>query len=282
MPEVPHVLFWLAPQSAPALGCLQDPANQHYVGSVPGVDGLAFAIGFNCLSRTPGCLATFGRRGDIVLSGSRISRVQCEILLHPKTQEILIRDKSSLRNTRVYYHSDPESLYFSDRPGIPRQLVIRHGDAVQLQMSSDNDDLFKFEVLWPPPDPTSLKKLEQEKEVLLARSQNPALAVTHEDTSALSESRMQTPDSGKLWLHRTLTRIGSGGFGDVYKTVDMHTGGYFAVKSLRRPPSLAMEIEWRKTVLGEASLLQKLSNVSESSTISSQLCPLNTKHLVFR
>ena len=253
---------------------------------------------FNCPSQTPGCLVTFGRRGDIVLSGSRISRVQCEILLHPKTQEILIRDKSSLRNTRVYFHSDPESLYFSDHPGIPRQLVIRHGDVVQLRMGSDNHDQQRFDVLWPRPDPGTMLAVERAKEIFLVQPQNPALAITPEDTLALTsryESRVQISDSGKPWLHRKLTRIGSGGFGDVYKTVNMHTGGYFAVKTLRRPPGLGVDTEWRKTVLGEASLLQKLFHVSDSSTISSQLCPLaccflasgfqpplNTKHLVFR
>jgi hypothetical protein len=71
-----QVLFWLTPQNPLALKYLHDPANQHYVGPLPGVGGLAFTIMFNYPSQTPGYLITFGRRGDIVLSGSRISRVQ--------------------------------------------------------------------------------------------------------------------------------------------------------------------------------------------------------------
>jgi hypothetical protein len=271
MPARPQILFWLAPRSGPALECLNNPANQHYVGSVPGMAGPAFVIGFGCPSQTPECLVTLGRRADIEISGSQISTVQCQILLHPKTREILIRDKSSLQSTRVYYHSDPKSLYLSDHPGIPRQVVIRHGDAVQLRMGGDNYDLLQFDVIWPPPDPASVEEVEEAKKVFLAQPQNPALAVTHPDTSTQAsryESRVQTPGSGKPWLHRKLTLIGAGAFGDVHKTVNMHTGEYFAVKTLRRPLGFGTDTEWRKSVLSEASLLQKLFHVSDSFRIS--------------
>jgi serine/threonine protein kinase len=95
----------------------------------------------------------------------------------------------------------------------------------------------------------------------LKRPKKSSLAVTLSEPSTPGsryESRIRTPGNGQTWLHRHYERIGSGTFGEVYKTVNMHTGNHYAVKVLRRVGMVTNDVAWRKDVLNEVMNLQKI------------------------
>lgn len=260
------VLFRLAARNIAALKSIQNEVNRDSVGLLPGLNpSEAFIIAFDRDVQTPGSLLTLGREGDVQLLGSQISRIQCQIQLNPKTQEILIRDTSASKNTKVVNFMNPESLFFSRSEEVPRQVVIRVSDTIHISMGGDNKDLFQYEVVWPVRDLEMQREMEASKTEFLARRKKRQNEVTHYTTPLPAlryESRIQNPEPGETWLHRKLDFLGSGTFGDVYKTLNMHTGEYFAVKTMRRTGPSSMDSEWRKSVLEEVHFLQTLSYVS--------------------
>lgn len=261
-----RILFWLAARNAKAWNSIENELNSDTVGPVPDLNThKAFIVAFDRDVRVPGTLLTLGREGDVQLLEPGISRIQCQVQLNPQTQEILIRDTSTCKNTKVVNYAKPESLFFSRSEDVPRQVVIRHGDPIQISMGGHKKDLFQFEVIWPRRDPQMQGEIENRMRDFLARRRNRIMEVTHYATPlpALEyESTIQTSGSGDVWLHRKLGILGIGTFGDVHKTLNMHTGEYFAVKIMRRTESSSMNIEWRKSVLNEVRLLQRLSYVS--------------------
>lgn len=262
----PTVLFWLAATNDTARKSIQNEVNRDSVGLLPGLDAVkAFVVAFDMDVRTPGCLLTLGREGDVQLLGSQISRIQCQIQLHPKTQEILIRDTSASKNTKVVDVTRPERLFFSKSEDVPRQVVIRVGNTIRLSMGGDNKDLYQFEVVWPTRDLKMLQAMKASTTEFVARRKKIQNEVTHYTTplpASRYESRIQTSGSSETWLHRKLKFLGSGTYGNVFQTVNMHTGEYFAVKVMRRTQPSSTDIDWRKSIHEEVRFLETLSYVS--------------------
>ena len=260
------ILFWLAARNDAALKSIQNEVNRDSVGLLPGLNASnAFVVALDRDVRTPGCLLTLGREGDVQIFGSQISRIQCQIQLNPTTQEILIRDTSAFKNTKVVDCMNPDSLFFSTSDDVPRQVVIRVGDNIHLSMGGDNKDLFQYEVKWPIRDTEMQQEMEAFKTEFLARRKHRQNEVTHYTTRLPAlryEARIQPSGSREPWLHRTLDFLGAGSYGDVFKTVNMHTGEYFAVKVMWRTEPFSMDIEWRRSILEEVRFLETLSYVS--------------------
>ena len=142
----PNVLFWLVPRSKSASKCLMDEENHLWVGKVRDCGEPAFAISLeNTSSNMPGCLLTLGRNGDIIIREERVSSVaiyassdrqstdysrgvHCQILLHSKTHEIIIRDKSSTNGTEIVSMPEANKLMFNQSGYVPRQCVVRDPD----------------------------------------------------------------------------------------------------------------------------------------------------------
>ena len=245
---------------------MQKEVNRHCVAILPGPNAIeAFVVAFDTNVRTSGCLLTLGREGDVQFSGFQISRIQCQIQLHSTTQEILIRDTSTLKNTRVVDCTRSERLFFSKSEDMPRQVVIRAGDTIHLFMGGDNKELFQYEVVWPIKDLEMQREMEISKYDFLARRKNRQMEVSHYTTplpASRYESRIENSGFGETWLHRQLNCLGAGTFGEVYKTLNMHTGEYFAVKVMRRTEPFSEDIEWRRSIFQEVCLLETLSYVS--------------------
>ena len=258
-------LFWLGPRNAVATRCVQDESNSDSVETIPDSNGQkAIAITFDKEVRAPGSLLTIGLDGDVELKGHKISRNQLQIQLHLKTLEILIRDTSTYRNTRIINTTDPENLYFSTAEDVPRQVVIRHGDPILLSAGGENKELAQFEVIWPLKDTKINNEMQILKQDFVARRRKARFSVTPYETPSFAsryESRVQSPKTSNPWLHRKLKILGAGTFGEVYKTLNMHTGEYFAVKIVRRSPEYASETDWRKAVRKEVKILETLCHV---------------------
>lgn len=177
----------------------------------------------------------------------------------------MLRDKSTFQSTRIQLRSSLQPLYFSTQ-GL-RQIVLRYGDSVLIGMGGDNSCFFQFEIVWPPSDSVQSQRVEEIKDKFVNLRKKARLAVTTDDTPTTPgsryESRIQTPANKSRWLHRHVRRLGAGAFGEVYETVNMHTGDHYAVKVLRRPRNATNDVSWRKDVLKQVTTLQKLHHVSK-------------------
>ena len=56
--------------------------------------------------------------------------------------------------------------------------------------------------------------------------------------------------------------LGKGSFGEVHKVVNLHSGEYYAVKTLQQPTVFTTEKAWKETVLEEVKILNGLHHVS--------------------
>jgi hypothetical protein len=258
-----ELLFWIVPRNRLASEALRNVNNKHYVAHLSELEE-AFAVNCNgAASQTPGCLVTIGREGDIEICGSLVSAIQCQILLNPSTKEILLRDKSTFQSTMIQLRSDLSPLYFNSRG--PRQIVLRQDDSVLIGMGGDNSRLFQFEIVWPPSDEMKCDRVEVLKKDFVNLPKKARLAVTAEENpgpGSRYNTRIQKMPNNEKWLHRPIKMLGSGTYGEVHQTVNMHTGNYYAVKSLTRPRNAANDMTWRRDVLREVTTLQKLSHVS--------------------
>ena len=69
------------------------------------------------------------------------------------------------------------------------------------------------------------------------------------------------------WHHRRIGhKLGKGSFGEVHKTLNLHTGDYYAVKTLQQPTAHTTEEVWKNAVLREVEILSVLCHVSCSLT----------------
>ena len=78
-----------------------------------------------------------GCDGDAKLQGGLVSRIHVEVLTCPETLEILIRDTSCYKNTRLINTLAPKSLYFGAAPCMPCQVIIRPGDPIPLSSGGE-------------------------------------------------------------------------------------------------------------------------------------------------
>lgn len=135
-----------------------------------------------------------------------------------------------------------------------------------LASGGDSSCLFHFEIVWPLLNLVNSERLEKLTANFVKQPKKLRLAVTLADTPtprSRYESRIQTPGCGEKWLHRRLGMFGSSSFGEVHKSVNMHTGDYYAVKVLlRHAGKITNDVAWRKDVLREVTTLQRLYHVS--------------------
>jgi hypothetical protein len=204
-----------------------------------------------------------------VISGTLVSSIQCKILLNLSTKEILFRDASSYRNTQVGL---PNSTLSFSKEGV-RQIVLRNGDSIHIAMGGRDGKLFQFEVVWPPSNLVKCERVEQLKTAFVNKPKKSRLAVTYE----YPQVRCSRPESGlpacrgledlEPWEHCLvgLEPLGHGASGVVFKTVNMHTGNYYAVKRMWHKSGYPNDKDWRKEVLREVNTLSRLRHVSPHS-----------------
>lgn len=97
MPPTP--LFSLFPMNDGARKCIEDPANAHLIHTRSDDSRAGILVDFRTASKTPGCIISFGKEGDVCVSGSRISGMQCQFILNETTHEIILRDRSAFQST---------------------------------------------------------------------------------------------------------------------------------------------------------------------------------------
>ena len=261
------VLCWLAPANQYTLNCMQSAANLLNTRDVPGHGRKALPVAVD-KDDTPTPLLTLGHEGDVKLYGPEISRIQFQFQLHPDTREIILRDTSTHRNTKVVNTTDPASLYFSSADGIPRQVVVRHNDQIIVSVPGENNQTYLFAIIWPPNKSwirQALATLVQNHAHFVTRyNEIPSVSVTQYKTPA-PQSRCEAQGTNEPWLHRKIRPLGIGTFGRVYQTVNMHTGEHFAVKVVKRGMASSSDSDLRRMANDEVNILKGLDHVSTPS-----------------
>ncbi|KAG5289215.1 CAMK family protein kinase [Histoplasma ohiense] len=237
----PLALFSLIPRNERAEAVVADPLNAHLVSlfkNKPVLD-----IGLNVRSKSCNTLATLGRGDvDVYVAGSSISKIQCSFERDPKTNVVMLFDRSHSQTTRVFGGDDDESMPFEY--GRLRKVVVQAKVNTMLGMGGEGRNLVLFELKWHLSAAEMIGK--NWKNISPDIEDNPRVARTIDDAETILPSRRETRPhtSGRVELkmrYATIDRIGSGNFGEVYKVVDVDSGRLMAVKILKPPVSGATE-----------------------------------------
>ncbi|KAI1908856.1 hypothetical protein LOZ12_005098 [Ophidiomyces ophidiicola] len=236
----PQALFSLVPLGDRAGTVLQHPDNSHLVSTFTSNTGEqlhGIDIGFHIRSSSCYTLATLGRNGaDITVDGSSISRMQCSFEVHNESGVVLLYDRSHSMTTQV---SGSKTVQFES--GRSRRVVVSKDMEAILGFGGVRCDLYKFQLIWHK------SKINMEEEVG-GRIQNLRLARTADeptDAHSYRLTRIHTPNKAKSVLQfRTVDVLGEGKFGTVWKAIDLHSGGFLAVKFIKNPTTGPTDSQW--------------------------------------
>lgn len=215
-------------------------------------------IGDGHTSKSRGNLVSFGRdrsTSDLYLGSSRsYSGTHCYIYIHPVSGEFVLQDKSDSKTT-LEVAGDHEKRYTLQ--GDPRRRVLPRDRDTRIRCWNAI-----FKIWWHNPRfPLEQQRVCPESSIV-ART-------TFEKQSApppVHETRVLPPkllDGVQLLEkidHQVRRHLGSGGFGQVSLTVNLHSGNLLAVKQISVPPE--NEKQAKEEAKKEALLISKPSHVS--------------------
>ncbi|EAS31985.3 STE protein kinase [Coccidioides immitis RS] len=237
----PHPLsvFSLVPLNERSSRALDHPKNQPHVSYLPDYNddaypserGRGLNIGFNIESSSPCTLATIGREGDIIVSGSAISRIQCSFEVVQSTGMFRLTDRSRHHNTQF---KGLDAVPFE--PGrTPRRAVIHAIFNTEFAFGGSNSNLYHFRIHWHRVHFDIRRQID-------SRGSDHCLTISdtsgEEDTALGPErfTRIHTPQFPKLrYRYRTNYPLGRGTFGEVFEGVNVDTGELLAVKNVTLP-----------------------------------------------
>ena len=212
-------------------------------------------------------LLTFGRgtHNVVVLEGADYSCSQCEIWVHPKSAEILVRDLSGHRTTSLQVDGDVDGIYDFGSRALRQRRVPPHREATLRMVKA----VFKFDWSNSPEHEDSVRKAlkafanritDPSEEMTLCNILDSSLPPTNAPT-VFPERILQTRNVSIL--HESVKRIGHGTFGVVEQCVDVIKGDHYAVKTINRTPVPNMtEEDKRAMLLKEVEFMKKYRHVS--------------------
>lgn len=273
-------LFALKPINDRARSVVADPQNRHLVSAFVDSKSTVINVGHVRSDNGFSTLATMGRRGDIVISGSTISRIHCSFELMHKhdTDEMMVMfvDRSPAQSCEVSgEYAFP--LRYNRDPRVPRQVMIRKDINTVIGLGGTNRNLVMFEIIWYG---TNVKIQENiKKRAIGPLSENPAnqRTYTEDETGAPSRIMTRTHTPGlntrdgierlPIRVLRSEASLGKGSFGEVFRGYNVDTGQAVAVKVIQTPgPSNSMipsvQSYW-KALKREMKLMGSCQHVSQ-------------------
>jgi len=266
----PDYYLILVAKSKASEGLAQDPSNHHLLVSSE-KDEPGLAIGMHTYDSQNMTLASIGRRGCSITFcalGQDLSRVQCTFHIHPDSGEILFKDQSTAKSSRVSRYDDAMDTKSFEFRGELRQVVVHREFNDFISFGGARKDMYKFKLVWNPKfSPRSVRAQFPrllnpatplaERTTLLIRSEEEAESVRR-------TLRVQQKHRGNLEVRYHLTsntEVGSGGYGTVFPALDVDSGDEIAVKKFRNEGlETYAEAQWR--IQEEARVTALLDNVS--------------------
>lgn len=259
----PLALFSLKPANDRARSVVAHPSNSYLVSTLS--DGtLALDIGPHIRSQSCGTLATLGRNGtDIILEGSSIARLQCSFEFDLESRLVMFYDRSNGQSTQV---SGKKATPFEY--GRLRRVLVQHDLNTRIGIGGVRYNLIEFDLHWHQ---TPIQVATSQGSMFCSQVENPCFAQTMDGAPTIMPSKRVTRihTAGERVLRMRYVTIGEplgvGQFGAVYKSIDVDSGKFMAVKQLRRPAVMSHE-GWRQslyyTVKREVETLSRINHVS--------------------
>lgn len=177
----------------------------------------------------------------------------------------MLIDNSGSRNTKVLSQgSDRQAFPFNDTLK-DRKIVMTNRINTLLFMGGSNSDHFRFEVEWNASFETTRQVLQHHVQGLAKSAVQPGLST---QLSALQieilEICLLVPPPGKAGRRIRYLKgvmLGDGGYGDVYRALNVETGDEMAVKVVRPAGNWAHMDDAITGLKAEAAMLQAFAHV---------------------
>ncbi|KAK4141232.1 kinase-like domain-containing protein, partial [Dichotomopilus funicola] len=238
-------LFLLIPTNGEAEAALNLPANSRYVSSFSSLSPRGLEVGFHVTSVPSRVLATVGRKGDLTLQGSSVSRTHVAFEMHPDTLVVRLSVKAKGAKTVTVHRQ------IGAQPGVVEgDCVLTYGVEYGLTIAQ-----YTFRVSWKPISPEALRDLaiagyrdsrgRQNEVDLRDWPTEPPL-----QKRPWYEVRCDAPGiTGPRFREAAGTlreKVGRGASASVYRAVDEESGHAFAIKAVaRKTPAEALPISDR-------------------------------------
>lgn len=274
-PPSEAAVFHLVPKNAAARAVLNHESNTRLVsGSENGREGLE--IGFHGHQNpNPTTIITIGSRGDVVATGCTIT---CTFEYLPASNAIWVQEILSLRDEpqlQVWVDM-PDSEGTSSDPVPPTATrVLTYGQDYTLLFGSNGPE---FSVVWACTtlgrtihDLSSVSETQFcQRLSMLHLDPRQVIAKAHEQNSRLVRQivRGQLPSIQDAQDGKGHRKIGQGGFGAVYSTLDVLYGIPVAMKVFRLSDFASNQAKKRELTLSytrEVEALQRIKHVTSST-----------------
>lgn len=258
-------LFHLVPINPTTKAVLLHPDNQRFVSPNSQDGSLGLEIGFHVPPYSRGhVIARLGRNTDLILRES-FSAVHLAFEMHPETFVVMlsVRTKQMSSVGVVVITGDIEQTLTGD-------CAIIYGQGYRIRIAT-----YEFGLVWNYHNLGNGNKVDFLRNLAVRGYEDSLERLKNVRSRDLSLPETSTPNSWYMTRLRSSkapqvtevagyrTKIGRGAFGTVFKTMDLVSGNYFAVKEveLGRAGSANVELS-RAAIHKEIKILESASHVS--------------------
>jgi hypothetical protein len=180
---------------------------------------LSLRVALGHTPRRHGTLLTVGDSScDICLPGRTLPhQLQCQFRFHPETGELILRDDSPDRTTRLISEAKPSHKY--SLQGRPRQRVI---------VKDVRPSLYIYDIVFRLDFPGKKKEIKHDAIMKFVKRHGQQSPMHSSPTT-----RPQNLSKGERLPYTAAEFLGKGGFAEVFRITDLRTGDYFAMKVFR-------------------------------------------------
>ncbi|KJZ78140.1 hypothetical protein HIM_02178 [Hirsutella minnesotensis 3608] len=220
----PDTLFHLEPSDEASKAMIHCQDNAPFVSLSPANKVPSLEIGYHVSSRPRGgqVIARLGRDADLFLPGKNVAGVHIAFEVHPVSKAILLRVRAEQSDTVTVA---PRNFR---RDGSFRQLVLVPGGKHDMSIRTGNSCL-KFSVQWPSNPSSVPQAVSNGFQAAQNRAVNPRWLRTADELE--TESNLRSWYNTKTAVQDNQYRAGS--CGTVMKAVDLDSGHFIAVKTVR-------------------------------------------------
>ncbi len=270
----PAALFCLIPLNALAEDIVKDPRNSPRVALNGNV--LAFDVGFHVNPKRRHTLLTIGRdqHDDIKVRAKSVSFRHLSFEIDDLATGIVrLWDRSSDKTTHIIDDTQPGSTrsskvsYMSFRPGFDRRIVVRPNFNQKFEFGNEGRECFEFRLDWIKKSDFAVIHAINNRQANPEDSQSARTAIHDSDDevniracNSRNDSRIATPGRQKLrYIEEEF--MGSGGFGQVYRAIDVDGGKLIAIKRIPKPARGWDSESWGR-VRNEIKCMNRIKHVS--------------------
>ncbi|KAK2762587.1 hypothetical protein FQN54_000760 [Arachnomyces sp. PD_36] len=229
----PGTIFSLIPLNQEALDVANNPLNSRLACDLWG-NGTALSVG-SVPSKSPTSLITIGRDpgNDIYVEHDSVSRVQCSFEIHPRSQAVMIWDRSNQGSTQVLHQEGSDTFPIQ---AWRRKVVVHKGVNTAFGIGEGDDDtpVVRFRMEWHQNFPDNNQILMKP-----SLSQERLSLVASRTLKSMESKGFPDPLTGEILPLRhggPIEGAACSEFGTVSTVLDLDSGDIVALKVLKPGP----------------------------------------------